>query len=256
MEILVCVKQVPDADVEVSLNASGAPDVEKIAPVVNAFDGYALEMATRFKEANGGSVVVMSIGTDSVKDSLKNCLAVGADEAYIISDVIPDADTLATSEVIAAAVAKLEETRGKKFDVICCGKESTDYACGQVSQQLSEKLGYGEVVDVIGFEPKDEVLSVKKETEEGYNMIEIATPCVLGVIKPDYEPRYPTMKSKMAARKKEIPVVALGVNVASPVKVVKVYTPAKKSAGVKIKEETNEESALKAFAMLVDAKVL
>lgn len=115
MEILVCVKQVPDADVEVNLNAAGAPDVEKIAPVVNAFDGYALEMATRFKEANGGTVVVISIGTDAVKDSLKNCLAVGADEAYIISDVIPDADTLATSEVIAAAVAKLEETRGKKI---------------------------------------------------------------------------------------------------------------------------------------------
>lgn len=256
MEILVCVKQVPDADVEVSLNAAGAPDIEKIAPVINAFDGYALEMATRFKEANGGTVVVMSIGTDAVKDSMKNCLAVGADEAYIISDVIADADTLATSEVIAAAVAKLEEVRGKKFDIVCCGKESTDYACGQVSQQVSEKLGYGEVIDVIGFEPKDDVLAVKKETEEGYNMIEIATPCVLGVIKPDYEPRYPTMKSKMAARKKDIPAVEVGVSAASPVKVVKIYTPAKKSAGVKIKEETNEESALKAFSMLVDAKVL
>ncbi|MEA4971850.1 MAG: electron transfer flavoprotein subunit beta/FixA family protein [Candidatus Metalachnospira sp.] len=256
MEILVCVKQVPDADVEVKLNAAGAPDVEKIAPVVNAFDGYALEMATRFKEANGGMVVVMSIGTDAVKDSMKNCLAVGADEAYIISDIIADADTLATSEVIAAAVAKLEEVRGKKFDIICCGKESTDYACGQVTQQVAEKLGYGEVVDVIGFETKDDVIAVKKETEEGYNMLEVAAPCVLGVIKPNYEPRYPTMKSKMAARKKEIPAVEVGVSATSPVKVVKVYTPAKKSAGVKIKEETNEESALKAFSMLVDAKVL
>ena len=64
MEILVCVKQVPDADVEVKLNASGAPDIEKIAPVINPFDGYALEMATRYKEANGGTVVVMSIGGD------------------------------------------------------------------------------------------------------------------------------------------------------------------------------------------------
>lgn len=256
MEILVCVKQVPDADVEVKLNADGKPNVDSIAPVVNAFDGYALEMATRFKEANGGTVVVMSIGADNVKDSMKNCLAVGADEAYIISDIIADADTLATSEVLAAAVAKLEEVRGKKFDIVCCGKESTDFACGQITQELSEKLGYGEVVDVIGFEPKDGVLSVKKETEEGYNMLEIGTPCVLGIIKPDYEPRYPTMKSKMAARKKDIPVVETGVNADSPVKVVKVYTPAKKSAGVKIKEETNEESALKAFAMLVDAKVL
>ena len=163
---------------------------------------------------------------------------------------------MATSEVIAAAVAKLEETRGKKFDIVCCGKESTDFACGVVSQLVSEKLGYGEVIDVIGFEPKDGGLSVKKETEEGYNMVEIGTPCVLGIIKPDYEPRYPTMKSKMAARKKDVPVVETGVSAAPAVKTVKVYEPAKKSAGVKIKEESNEESALKAFAMLVDAKVL
>ena len=256
MKIVVCVKQVPDADVEVKLNASGAPDIEKIAPVINAFDGYALEMATRFKEANGGTVVVMSIGGDEVKDTMKNCLAVGADEAYIISDVIEGADAAATSEVIAAAVAKIEETRGKKFDIVCCGKESTDYACGIVSQLLSQKLSYGEVVDVIGFEPKDGGLSVKKETEEGYNMVEIGVPCVLGIIKPDYEPRYPTMKSKMAARKKEIPVVAVGAAAAPSVKTIKVYEPAKKTAGVKIKEETVEESALKAFNMLVDAKVL
>lgn len=253
MEILVCVKQVPDADVEVRLNASGAPDIEKIAPVINAFDGYALEMATRYKEANGGTVVVMSIGGDNVKDTMKNCLAVGADEAYIINDVVADADAVATSDVIAAAVKKLEEVRGKAFDIICCGKESTDYACGIVSQLVSEKLGYGEVVDVIGFEPG---LVVKKETEEGYNMVEIGTPCVLGIIKPDYEPRYPTMKSKMAARKKDVPVVETGVSTAAVVKTVKIYEPAKKSAGIKIKEETNEESALKAFGMLVDAKLL
>lgn len=256
MEILVCVKQVPDADVEVKLNASGAPDIAKIAPVINPFDGYALEMATRYKEANGGTVTVMTIGDDKTKDVMKNCLAVGADEAYIISDVIENADAKATSEVIAAAVAKLEETRGKKFDIICCGKESTDYACGVMTQYVAEKLGYGEVVDVIAFDPKDAGLAVKKETEEGYNMIEIGTPCVLGIIKPDYEPRYPTMKSKMAARKKDIPAVAVGAAAAPAVKTVKIYEPAKKSAGVKVKEETVEETALKAFGMLVDAKVL
>ena len=256
MEILVCVKQVPDADVEVKLNASGAPDIEKIAPVINPFDGYALEMAARYKEANGGTVTVMSIGDEGVKDIMKNCLAVGADEAYIISDVIEGADAKVTSEVIAAAVAKLEETRGKKFDIVCCGKESTDYACGITSQLLAQKLEYPEVVDVIAFDPKDGGLAVKKETEEGYNMIEIGTPCVLGIIKPDYEPRYPTMKSKMAARKKDAPVISAGVEAAPAVKTIKVYEPAKKSAGVKIKEETFEESAIKAFNMLVDAKVL
>ena len=87
-------------------------------------------------------------------------------------------------------------------------------------------------------------------------MIEIGTPCVLGIIKPDYEPRYPTMKSKMAARNKDVPVISAGFEAAPAVKNIKVYEPAKKSAGVKIKEETFEESAIKAFNMLVDAKVL
>ena len=256
MEILVCVKQVPDAEVEVKMNAQGQPDVASIAPVINPFDGYALEMAARYKEANGGTVSVMSVGGTELNDTMKNCLAVGADEAYIISKDVIGEDSYGISAVIAAGIAKLEEQRGVKFDIICLGKESTDFACGLMAQQLSERLGYGEVIDVIAFDPKDGGLSVKKETEEGYNMVDVAAPCVLGIIKPDYEPRYPTMKSKMAARKKEVPVVEIDADASAGVKTVKVYAPAKKAAGVKIKEETNEESALKAFAMLVDAKVL
>lgn len=84
MEILVCIKQVPDDSVEIFLNENTQkPDLEKVTPVVNAFDTYALEMAVRLKEAAGGEVTVLSVGDDSVKNSLKNCMAVGADHAYL-----------------------------------------------------------------------------------------------------------------------------------------------------------------------------
>ena len=73
---------------------------------------------------------------------------------------------LLQAKFLLLQLLSLKKLRGKKFDIVCCGKESTDFACGQITQELSEKLGYGEVVDVIGFEPKDGVLSVKKETEE------------------------------------------------------------------------------------------
>ena len=84
MEILVCIKQVPDDSVEISLNSStGKPNFDGVTPIVNAFDTYALEMAARLKEKVDGEITVVSIGDESVKNSLKNCLAVGADKAYI-----------------------------------------------------------------------------------------------------------------------------------------------------------------------------
>ena len=87
MEILVCIKQVPDDSVEISLNSStGKPNFDGVTQIVNAFDTYALEMATRLKEKAGGEITVVSIGDESVKNSLKNCLAVGADKAYLVKE--------------------------------------------------------------------------------------------------------------------------------------------------------------------------
>ena len=86
MNILVCIKQVPDDSVEIHLNAEGTPDLANVTPVVNAFDTYALEMAARLKESSEGEVTVVCVGEDSAKNSLKNCLAVGADHAFLVSD--------------------------------------------------------------------------------------------------------------------------------------------------------------------------
>ena len=123
MEILVLIKQVPDDSVEVTVNPStGAPDLAEITPVVNAFDTYALEMAARFKEANGGTVTVASIGGDEVDTGLRNCLSVGADKAYLIKDdSFKDADSTAKAYILSQAIPKIEEANGAKFDMIFTG---------------------------------------------------------------------------------------------------------------------------------------
>ena len=255
MNILVCIKQVPDDSVEVSLNqATGKADIEKIAPIVNAFDGYALEMATRFKEAHGGEITVLSVGPEKARDSLRNCCSVGASKAYLVNSEA-ETDTYGIADTLAKAIAAIEAEAGAKFDIVFCGKETTDFTSSQVGPMLAEILGLPQVTNIVGLEPADAGLAVKQETEEGYNMVDVATPCVVTVTKPEYDPRYPTMKSKMAARKIVIPDLAVEVITDAKVSVAKVYEPAKKEAGVKIKEETVEETVAKAIGLMAEAKV-
>lgn len=266
MEILVCIKQVPDDSVEVHLTKEGTPDLENITPVVNAFDTYALEMAARLKEAKEGEITVLCIGSEGAKNSLKNCLAVGADHAYLVQeDSFDGSDSRGISHILACAAKKIEEDTGKKFDLIFCGKEATDAALGQVGPELSETMGIGVITNVIEIDCTETSVTAKQETEEGYRLIETALPCVVTVTKPDYDPRYPTIKNKMAARKKPIGTIKAedlpeleaektGEDGAF-VKVLKLYEPPKKEAGIKVQEETAEDSALKAVAMMADAKV-
>ncbi len=266
MNILLCIKQVPDDSVEVAMGADGKPAIEKITKVVNAFDTYALEMAARLTESmnDGSEITVLCVGPDEAKNSLKNCLAVGGTYAYLASDAAFDgSDPQGIALILKDAIAKLEEEKGK-FDLIFTGKEATDAALGQTGIQLAAQLGTGVITNVIAIETADGKAVAKQETEEGYRTVETALPCVLTVAKPDYDPRYPTIKNKMAARKKPINVMDAGIltdadavgEAGAKIVSVKVYEPPKKAAGVKIQEETDEESALKAMAMMADAKVL
>lgn len=259
MEILVCIKQVPDDSVEISLDeATGKPALDGVTPVVNAFDTYAEEMAVRLKEAVAESeVTVVSIGDDSVKNSLKNCLAVGADHAYLVKcDEAENLDGAAVAKVLAKAKADIEAAEGKTFDLIFCGKESTDYAASQTGLLLAAELNVPAVANVVAVETADGTAKIRQETEIGYNEVEASMPCVVTIQKPNYDPRYPTIKSKMAARKKPIGELEVGEIPESSMEVVKVYAPAKRQAGVKIKAESPEESVAQAMKLIADAKVL
>ena len=251
MEILVCVKQVADDSVEIFMNEkTGKPALEGVEKVVNAFDTYALEMATRLKESKGNTTIsVLSLGGEDVTNSLKNCLAVGADEAY------QEKDAVIVAQALDKAIKNIEEKRGKKFDIIFCGKETTDFATGQVGIMLANELNYGIVTNLVDIDTDDTKVIAKKETETGYEKVELASPCIVTVNKPNYEPRYPTIKSKMAARKKEITEISVEVASESAMKEVKLFSPPKRQAGVKIKTGTAEEMVAQAIQKMLEAKV-
>ena len=267
MNILVCVKQVPDtAEIRIdpvrnTLIRDGVPSI------LNPFDGYALEAAARVKDKNPDTkIVVVSMGPEQAKAVLKECLAIAADKAYLVSDrAFGGSDTLATSYIISQAVKKVESIEGK-FDAIFCGKQAIDGDTAQVGPELAEHLGYPQVTYGLEAELDGETLKVKKEAEEGAQIIGVALPAVVTYTKPAWDPRYPTIKRKMAANRADIPTLTAadleGIDLAhaglkgSPTKVKKTFVPQKKQGGMKIKEEDNAASALKLFQVLSDAAVL
>ncbi|TWH47880.1 electron transfer flavoprotein subunit beta/FixA family protein [Sporomusa sp. KB1] len=262
MDILVCVKQVPDTSeiridpVTNTLIRSGVPSI------VNPFDANALEAAVQLKEAHGGSVTVISMGPQQAKNALKECISLGADKAVLISDrLFGGSDTLATSYILANAIKKLG-----KFDLILCGKQAIDGDTGQVGPEIAEHLGIAQLTYVAKLEVKGEVITVQREHDEGYEIVEAKLPAVVTVVKSINKPRYPSIKSKLAANKAVIDVITAAdlpeINIekiglkGSPTKVKKTFTPPRKESGVRICEDTGSGCALKLFEKLVAAKLV
>ena len=256
MNILVFIKEVPDDSVAVSVQEDRAA-ISDITPVVNAFDTYSLEMAVRLKEANEESqVVVVSIGNEEVKNSLKNCLAVGADKAYLVkNDDYRKLDAKAITEILMGAKEKLEAELGA-FDVICFGKETTDAEASQVGVYFANKSDLGVVTSVIAMEKDGDKLVTKQEIDGGYRLVETILPSVVTIAKPDYEPRYPTIKSKMAARRQKIDDFEVEATSSPILEEIKDFEPKKREAGVKIQEEEVEDTVAKAISLMLEQKVL
>lgn len=267
MNVLVCVKQVPDTTeikidpVKNTLIRDGVPSI------VNPFDGYALEAAARLKDKDPETkIVVLSMGPEQAKAALKECLAIAADKAYLVSGrAFGGSDTLATSYILTNAIKKVEELEGK-FDVIFCGKQAIDGDTAQVGPEIAEHMDLPQVTYALEAEADGDGLKVKKEVEGGVDIIGIKTPCLVTFTKPAWDPRYPTIKRKMAANKAQIPVLSeadlpeidltrAGLK-GSPTKVKKTFVPQKKTGGVKIQEESNEDSAKKLFGLLGEAGVI
>ena len=248
MEILVCMKQVPDDSVEIRLGASGEPDLSQAEPQGNAFDTYALELAVRFIEANGGTVTVATVGTENDKVCLRNSLAVGAKASAQIEGV-EKADAAVTASLLAAGIKKIEADAGKTFDLILCGRESTDYIGGEVGEILAEKLGLPFVTDVV-------------EVTPGEGKVTTTLPSVFTISKPNYDPRYPSIKSKLAARRAVIPTIGKDAlelkdgDLELKLAHVAYKEPPKRAAGVKIKDDDPEAAVAKAFEVLAADKVI
>lgn len=267
MNILVCIKQVPDTT-EIKIDPVKNTLIREGVPsIVNPFDGYALEAAARIKDKDPNTrIVVLSMGPEQAKAALKECLAIAADKAYLVSDrAFGGSDTLATSYIISETIKKVEELEGK-FDAIFCGKQAIDGDTAQVGPEIAEHLDYPQVTYGLEAAAGDGRIRVNKEVEEGVEVVEVQTPCVVTFTKPAWDPRYPTIKRKMAANRADIPPLTAAdlptIDLAhaglkgSPTKVKKTFVPQKKTGGVKIKEETAADSAVKLFQLLSDASVI
>lgn len=262
MNVLVCVKQVPDTT-EIKIDPVTNTLIRKGVPsIVNPFDGYALEAAARLKDKDPDiNITVVSMGPEAAKEALKECLAVAADDAYLVSGRgFGGSDTLATSYILSEAIKKIEEEKGVKFDAIFCGKQAIDGDTAQVGPEIAEHFDYPQVTYGLTCEATDgkDGLVVVQEGDGDTKKIEVPYPCLVTFTKPSFEPRYPTIKRKLAARKKPINVIGeedlpnidkskIGLK-GSPTRVKKTFVPEKREAGLII----NEEEAVDSVNKLVD----
>lgn len=267
MNILVCVKQVPDTT-EIKIDPVTNTLIRDGVPsIVNPYDADALEAAARIKDKNPKcKIVVLSMGPAQAKVALKKCLSIAADKAYLVSDrAFAGSDTLATSYILAKTIEKIEQSEGK-FDVILCGKQAIDGDTAQVGPEIAEHMNYPQITCGLEFCEDGEWLKVCREGEDGNHIVGIKPPCVITITKPAFVPRYPTIKRILVANKAEIPTISAaelpGIDLTktglkgSPTKVKKTFVPQKKKDGLKISDASGEDAAKKLFKLLSDAKII
>lgn len=203
MKIVVCAKQVPDTT-EVKINPETNTLIrEGVASIINPFDLYAVEEALRIKEKLGGTVIVLSMGPPQAAESLKELIAMGVDEAVLLSDrAFAGSDTLATSYALAKGIEKIGSV-----DLILCGKQAIDGDTAQVGPEIAENLGIPHVTYVKKVnEISEKEIIVERMNEDGFERIQAPLPALLTVVKEIDEPRLPSLKGKMRAKKTEIPI--------------------------------------------------
>lgn len=261
MNILVCIKQVPDVEAIGKNPETNEPVLQGVPEILNPYDGYALEAAARLKDDDPEvKIVVLTVGPDKDKTALKTCLSIAADKAYRVSSD-NSVDALSISGILAKAIQKIEETEGK-FDTIFCGQQTTDWESAQVGPELAERLSYPQITACLECETEGRGLKVSKKSENGKLIESISFPCLLTFTQPGYDPRFPTIKRKMAANKAAIPVIEEAEleldmsKMTSALETLKIYAPAKRKGGMIIAEESMEDSTVKLVSLLSEAHVI
>lgn len=267
MNICVCVKQVPDTT-EIRIDPETHTLIRAGVPsIVNPFDTYALEAAVRLKEKLGGRVIVISMGPPQAAEAVRSCLAVGADEGYLISGrKFGGSDTLATSYILSEAIRTVEKKEGLKFDLILGGKQAVDGDTAQVAPEIAEHLGLPQVTYALGIEEQDGELRIKRDCDNGYDIISVKLPAVITVVRLPFEPRYPSIGPWLESKKREITVLTeadletvdltrCGLN-GSPTKVKKSYTPVREKHGTILSRMPADQAAEKISAMLLEAGII
>ncbi|HIV80448.1 MAG TPA: electron transfer flavoprotein subunit beta/FixA family protein [Candidatus Avanaerovorax faecigallinarum] len=255
-KIIVCAKQVPDTNVIKINPKTGTLIRDGVPSILNPDDANALEEALKIKDKHPDThITVVTMGPPQANDLLFECIAMGADEGILISDrAVGGSDTWATSNTLDAAIKKIGE-----FDLILAGRQAIDGDTAQVGPQIAEKLHLPQVTYVEEFNIDDNMkdITVKRQLEDGYEIIKIQTPCMLTAIKELNTPRYMSMKGIFGEKKMttwnakdiEVDLNTVGLE-ASPTNVFRSFTPAPKGKGVILEGDTEKEVADKLLVNL------
>jgi electron transfer flavoprotein beta subunit len=250
MKIVVCIKQVPQTT-EVKIDPETHTLIrEGVDSQINPFDLYALEEGVRVKErleAEGEQsvVIALSMGPPQAEEALREAISLGADEGILLSDrAFAGSDTWATSYALAKAIQKIEP------QLVFCGMQAIDGDTGQVGPGIAVHLDYGQAAYVAKIESLDKrKIVVKRLLENGYETVAVRLPAVLTVVKEINEPRTPSLRGKMNAKKAEIPIwkaADIGAPedkiglLGSPTQVIKVFCPPRREGGEKWSGEAPE----------------
>jgi electron transfer flavoprotein beta subunit len=257
MKIAVLLKQTFDTEAKITIDASGQISRQGVSLIINPYDEYAVEEALRLKEKNGGEVTVISAGRPEGQDALRQALAMGADKAVLVTDeALFDADEYTAAVVLAKAVAATE------CDLILGGWRAIDDGSAQVAVRVADLLGLPQVNVVTKLEIADGKALATREIEGGSEIIEVPLPAVITAQKGLNEPRYPSMKGIMQAKKKPMQKLSLsdlGLDagqVAAKVKVVEYFLPSARAAGKIVPGEAAEAACELVKLLREEAKII
>jgi electron transfer flavoprotein beta subunit len=266
MNMIVCIKQVidpeaPPASFKIDAAANKVVPPQGVAPVIDPYAEYGVEAALKIKDAKGGKVTALSLGSNQLRDIVKKPLAMGADELILLEDEAFDGgDSWSTAYALAMAIKKIGA-----YDIIFCGREASDWNAGQVGSGIAEILGLPSVTLVKKVEPADGKAKVERVTDEGYEVVEVSLPCVITVSNEIGEPRYPTIKGIMGAKKIE-PFVwkpaDIGVEASQigakgrHIKLQKLFQPVREGKCEMVEGESPEEAGANLAVKLREVKIL
>ncbi len=264
MNIIVCIKQVPDTEHlhEVSINPeNNTLNRTGIPSIINPFDSNAVEEALRIKEKLGGKVTVITMGPPQAENALRETLAMGADEAILLSDIkLAGSDTLATSVALTRAIEVIGD-----YDLILFGKQAIDGDTAQVGPEVSELLAIPLITYARRIEILDGKIKVERVLEEGYEVLEAGLPCAVTVTKEINEPRFASMRGILKARKQEIlhwnleklrlKEEEVGLK-GSPTQVIRIFSPPPRPRGEIIEGENTEEKVAGLLAKLKSHRII
>ncbi len=254
MEIVVCVKHIPDPNIPPEMDGHRLKR-EGVQGVLDPGDEFGVEAGLQIKEQLGGSVTLVSMGPAPAMDAIKRGLSMGADKGVLVSDdALEGADALVTARVLAAAIGRNE------FDLVIAGVESTDGYTGTMPSTLAEFLGVPQVTFAKTIECSDGSVKVNRQTADGYHVVECELPALITVTAGVNEPRYASFKGIMAAKKKPVETVSLadlglsGDDVAVKQSIVELAAAEERKAGEIVHDDGSGAARIADF--LQEAKVI